>query len=216
MALGDRILPVDPAPGVGGVLLGAVVARFIPDVDPDLQPELRSLTHEIQAGQRIPQPRLRHRLQTDQVGLIRSRHRLLRIDDRLTLDLEGDKAAPAQNILAAMYAVADFEHAERQAVMDVVRKGLRWTGPVGPALISHLSNTGSTAGALPAAALADPVQWAMTVLGLDGAGPTPERSAVQRQFRQMLRDAHPDHGAEEVDAARRIADLSEARRILLA
>jgi hypothetical protein len=30
----------------------------------------------------------------------------------------------------------------------------------------------------------------------------------------MLRDAHPDHGAEADGAAQRIAELTEARRIL--
>jgi hypothetical protein len=38
---------------------------------------------------------------------------------------------------------------------------------------------------------------------------------VQRQFREMLRAAHPDHGGAHEDAAERIADLTEARRILL-
>jgi hypothetical protein len=32
----------------------------------------------------------------------------------------------------------------------------------------------------------------------------------------MLREAHPDHGADDLGAADRIADLTEARRILLA
>ena len=36
------------------------------------------------------------------------------------------------------------------------------------------------------------------------------------EFRALLREARPDHGAETVGAAARIADLTEARRILLA
>jgi DnaJ-class molecular chaperone len=39
---------------------------------------------------------------------------------------------------------------------------------------------------------------------------------VQRRFREMLRDIHPDHGAETAGAADRIAEITEARRILLA
>jgi hypothetical protein len=39
---------------------------------------------------------------------------------------------------------------------------------------------------------------------------------VQRRFRELLRAAHPDHGAAHDGAAQRIADLTEARRILLA
>jgi hypothetical protein len=67
------------------------------------------------------------------------------------------------------------------------------------------------------AAFRDPVQWALGVLGLaDGAAAVPTRHHVQRQFRDLLRAAHPDHGGDTDDAAQRIADLTEARRILLA
>ena len=39
---------------------------------------------------------------------------------------------------------------------------------------------------------------------------------AEEQSRTLLREAHPDHGGVADDAAQRIADLSEARRILLA
>ena len=35
------------------------------------------------------------------------------------------------------------------------------------------------------------------------------------RFRSLVREAHPDHGAADEGAAQRIADLPEARRILL-
>jgi DnaJ-class molecular chaperone len=57
--------------------------------------------------------------------------------------------------------------------------------------------------------------WALTVLGFDGDA-VPAKRDVQRRFRDLLRDAHPDHGGETADAAQRIADLSEARDILIA
>ncbi len=63
------------------------------------------------------------------------------------------------------------------------------------------------------------MQWAIEVLGLAQAGDDlamPGRSDVQRRFRDLLREAHPDHGGARDDAAERIAELSEARRILLA
>ena len=41
------------------------------------------------------------------------------------------------------------------------------------------------------------------------------RAVVQQAFRDALRDAHPDHGADHDSAAQRIAELTEARRILL-
>ena len=52
------------------------------------------------------------------------------------------------------------------------------------------------------------------VLGLD-SGDSPIRKDIQKAFRVLLRDAHPDHGGASIDAAGRIADLREARRILL-
>ena len=65
-------------------------------------------------------------------------------------------------------------------------------------------------------ALADPVGWALRTLGFDLEAGTPERSAIQRSFRQSLIEAHPDHGGADDEAAQRIADITEARRILLA
>jgi curved DNA-binding protein CbpA len=44
----------------------------------------------------------------------------------------------------------------------------------------------------------------------------PARTDVQRRFRDLLREAHPDHGGATDDAAQRISELTEARRILLA
>ena len=54
----------------------------------------------------------------------------------------------------------------------------------------------------------------MEVLGL-GAGMHVEREDVQRRFRRLVRLAHPDHGAVSVGAAERIAELTEAREVLL-
>jgi curved DNA-binding protein CbpA len=54
----------------------------------------------------------------------------------------------------------------------------------------------------------------MEVLGLN-AGRTLERDDVQRRFRRLVRLAHPDHGAEHDGAAERLAELSEARELLL-
>jgi hypothetical protein len=65
----------------------------------------------------------------------------------------------------------------------------------------------------------DPIEWALTTLGLEGArngtGRLPDRAVIVRRFRPALREAHPDHGGAADDAAVRIDDLTEARRILL-
>jgi hypothetical protein len=58
-------------------------------------------------------------------------------------------------------------------------------------------------------------RWAMEVLGLR-AEMKVERIDVQKRFRRLLRTAHPDHGGESAGAAERIAELTEARELLLA
>ena len=57
-------------------------------------------------------------------------------------------------------------------------------------------------------------RWAMEVLGLR-AVMTVDRDDVQRRFRRLVRLAHPDHGGAATGAAERIAELSEARELLL-
>ena len=215
VALGEARLPCDPAPGFGGLLLGGVAARFAPEIDSDLVPDLVALTHELEAGRRVPQPRLRHRFQADRVGLTRSVHRLHRVGDELRFSFTEDKGAPGQHVLAAVYAAGRIERRQRGEILAAVRRGLAWRGDVGPALIARLTARGET-GSMSAALLSDPVRWAIDTLGIAGADRRPPRSAVQRGFREALRDAHPDHGGDNGDAARRIADITEARRILLA
>lgn len=215
VALGRTNLPVSPAPGFGGLLLGGVVAGHIEDLDPDLFDDLHRLTLQLQEGLRVPQPRLRHRFQTDRIGLTRSVHRLVGEGEDLRFDFE-EKGAPAQHILAAVYAAGQLPLTARPRVMDTIRKGMRWSGPLDHVFITHLSGL-DRGRDWSAAAFRDPVQWALGVLGLgDGiAAPVPRRGDVQRQFRDRLREAHPDHGGDTDEAAQRIADLTEARRILL-
>ncbi len=215
VALGDSWLPCDPVPGFGGLLLGGVAARFAPEIDAELLPDLVALTHELEAGRRIPQPRLRHRLQHDRIGLTRSVHRLHRRADQLRFSFTDDKGAPGQHVLAAVYAAGRVERPRRGEILAAVRRGLTWNGEVGPALIGRLTARGEVE-SMSAALFDDPVGWAIDVLGLPTPDRRPLRSAVQRRFREALRDAHPDHGGDHDAAARRIADISEARRILLA
>jgi hypothetical protein len=96
--------------------------------------------------------------------------------------------------------------------MNVIRRGLRWRGDADESLLSYLTGGGDKGGWALAGA-DDPVSWAIHVLGLSGGH---DRRDVQRRFRELLRMAHPDHGAAVEGAAQRIAELTEARRILLA
>jgi hypothetical protein len=222
VALGRSHLPVSPAPGFGGILLGGVVAANISGLDPELFDDLDRLTHQLQDGHRIPQPRLRHRFQADRIGLTRSVHRLVGSGEDLELDLD-DKAHPAQSVLAAVYAAGRLEWHARGAVMDTIRKAMRWSGPLDRSLVTHLAGLARGRSWDPSA-LGDPVAWALDVLALERAAADradrsdhelPARAAVLRQFRDLLREAHPDHGGDRDEAAQRIADLTEARRILL-
>ena len=213
VALGRRLLPVDPAPGFGGILLGGIVVAHLEGLDPDLLGELGRLITDLEAGRRIPQPRLRHRFQADRHGLARSRHRLVGRGDGIDFEF-GEGGAPASQILGAVYAAGRSDPLVRPDIMDALRRAVRWRGPVGPALIAHLTGT-RVQGSLSAAALAHPERWALMMLGFDADG-VPVRADIQRRFRSLVREAHPDHGAADEGAAQRIADLSEARDILLA
>lgn len=218
IALGSSTLPVDPAPGPGGILLGAVIAQFRGELDEELFENMLRLTLQLQEGQRIVQPRLRHRFQEDKHGLTRSRARLRREGDALTIDLD-NHGSSLQMMVGVVYAAGSLDPMARRSVMDAVRKGMRWTGPLDRTLFAHLS--GLAAGRdWDTAAYDDPVSWALQTLGMtvedDGRVQVPDRKAIQRRFRDALREAHPDHGGDSDDAALRINDLTEARRILLA
>lgn len=217
VALGRCQLPVSPAPGFGGILLGGVVAGHMAALDPELFDDLHRLTYQLQEGRRIPQPRLRHRFQTDRIGLTRTTHRLIGEGEDLTFELE-DKGAAAQHVLAAVYAAGQLPLVARGRVMEALRAAMRWAGPLDRRFIAHLSGLDRSR-EWSARAFHDPVQWAIDVLGLAASGEAlvvPDRSEVQQRFRDLLREAHPDHGGAHDDAAHRIAELAEARRILLA
>lgn len=213
IALGRRYLPCDRAPGLGGVLLGAICARFGPELPKGLMPDVIALTREIELDHRIAQPRLRHRLQHDRVGLTRSIQRLYGRGEKLQVELDGSKAAASQLVLGAVYASATILPESRPEVLRAMRRGLVWRGEMGPALLAHLA--GRLSGRLSITAASDPVGWALQVLGFAGEFDLAGRDAIRRRFRDALRQAHPDHGGTDAAAADRIADLSEARRILL-
>jgi hypothetical protein len=217
VALGRIDLPVSPAPGFGGILLGGIVAGHMAELDPELFDDLHRLTHQLQEGHRIPQPRLRHRFQTDRIGLTRSVHRLVGHGEDLAFEFE-DKGAAAQHILAAVYAAGQLPLVARGRVMDTIRLAMRWSGALDRGFVAHVTGL-ERSRRWSTRAFHDPVQWAIDVLGLADLGDAlavPDRSDVQRRFRDLLRAAHPDHGGDTDDAAQRIAELTEARRILLA
>ena len=203
-------------PGFGSLLLAAVCARFGPGLTHDLLGEVMALVHELEQGRPVAQPRLRHRLQLDRVGLTRSRQRLYGPEsgssESLIWDLEGSRATPSQLVLGAAYAAGLTGPAVRDEALRAVRRGLAWRGDAGPAMFAYLA---AGRASRPARAVTDPVGWALETLGLDRETEMPAEAEVRRGFREALRAAHPDLGAAETEAADRIAELSEARRILL-
>lgn len=218
VSVGHAVLPIDDSPGFGGLLLGGVVARFSQDIDPDLLEELEVLSYQVEQGQRIPQPRLRHRLQHDRIGLLRSVHRLERLPNkRLHLDFEANNEGPTQFVLAAVYAAGKLPRGPRTDVMKVIRRAIGWQGDAtnDSVLLGHLSSTYARY-ALSSSTQGDPVAWALEVLGLDPGGDVPDQDLLRKTFRTELRAAHPDVAGGADDAAERIAELTEARRILLA
>jgi hypothetical protein len=213
LSLGNLLLPVEPAPGFGGLLLGAVVAGHLPDVGEELLPDLTRFVRQIEDGRRIVQPRLRHRFQVDRVGLACSRHRLLGEGEQITVELENN-GSPLQQVLGAMYAAERFAPTTRRAVTAVIGKAMRWNGPVGPSFIAYLAGVGGNRGGS-LMALADPVTWALDILGFPPGTVTTAKREVIARYRDGLRVAHPDHGGAQATASKAIADLGEAKRILL-
>lgn len=215
VALGALTLPTDPPPGFGGILLGGVMARFAPFLDDDLYDDVVMLMGELGRRDRVAQPRMRHRFQVDQVGLQRCRHRLLGDGESLSFRFDEEVGTPAQHVLCAIYAAAKVEPRARPAVMATVRAGLVWGGPVDQRLIAHLAGRVSSASV---DALSDPIRWATLALGLLAGGrsaATVDRATVRAAFREQIMAIHPDQGGDAAEAARRIEELSEARRILL-
>jgi|SRR5680860_201816 len=209
VALGHLLLPVEHAPGFGGLLLGAVVANHIAGVDGELQGDVARLISEVERGDRVVQPRLRHRFQVDRHGLSHSRHRMIGDDDDIEFDF-GTNGSDLAQVLGAVYALERLELTSRRLIAPVLLKATRWRGPIGPALIAYLAGAQSTT----LSALADPRAWALAMLGFPAGAPKPSKREVTKQYRVRMRDVHPDHGGAAVDASKAILDLNEARRIL--
>jgi len=209
IALGNLVLPVDPAPGFGGLLVGAVVARHVADIPEDHVPDVHRLIEQIDRAQRVVQPRLRHRFQVDRHGLALSTHRLLGEGEEISFDFHTTGTGIAQ-VLGAIYAVERLDVSIRHLITPVLHKAMRWRGPIGGPLIAHLAGTNSTT----LTTLADPRAWALDVLGFPPGTATPTRRQVTAQFRVKMRSVHPDHGGDHSVASTAVFELAEARKIL--
>jgi hypothetical protein len=232
VALGDTYLPTSGA-AFGAVLLASVVAEHLEDLDEDQREVLPRLVADARNGLSVPRIALRYRLQTDAHGLDRSRHRIVSESfganaspASLVLELDAHGAGPPQLIGAVMAAAALPSTGRLVALRAVEAAIARPLLPEGlvvrrlaegvPGLQPFAPRAGTGDGDSEAAWPGVPAErrWAMEVLGLR-AGMSVERADVQARFRRLVRLAHPDHGAARDGAAERLAELSEARELLL-
>lgn len=227
VAVESAFLPTHGA-AHGLALLEGVVSEAVVSLDEDDRDAVIALVRAARSGDlTIPRIAARHRLQHDFHGLARSRHRILTEPDGL-ITLELDIHGPAlPQLLAAILAAGDLPASARPIAVDAIERGIAAPGrrPAGYGL--RLRTEGEATkwheGMEPGAPTiaADPWhgvgterRWALEVLGLNDPTP-PEASEIQRRFRRLLREAHPDHGARHSGAAERIDMLREARSILL-
>lgn len=231
VALGEQYLPMTGgAQGAG--LLAAVVAEHAPALDDDQREEIPRVLFDVgRHGIRVPTIVLRHRLQTDRHGLDRSRHRLLGEDGLLVVELDVHGAAVPQ-VLGAILAAGSMGSSVRRKAVRAVEAGLAQPGVIPepfvvrrllagipipappPAGVGSIADAGSPIDVGQWVGIPAERRWALEVLGIRPDA-TLDRRDVQRRFRRLLRLAHPDHGASTDGAAERIAELSEARTLLL-
>jgi hypothetical protein len=235
VALGDHYLPTS-GPAYGAVLLGAVVAENLGGLDDEQRELLPRLLADAEDGLSVPRIALRHRLQTDTHGLDRSRHRITADGGPLVLELD-THGWPTPQVLGAVMAAAQLPVSARRPAFRAIANAVARPGmpPEGlevrrllegvPGMRPYAPGAAARPNGGPLSGEADEARlwrgvpaerrWAMEVLGVR-AGARIDREDVQRRFRRLLRLAHPDHGAADVGAAERIAELSEARELLLA
>jgi len=236
VALGEHYLPTS-GPAYGAILLGAVAADSALGLDEEQREVLPRFLDDARRGLSVPRIALRYRLQTDVHGLDRSRHRIVRELDtgfdagrpRLVLELDVHSRATPQ-LIGAVMAAAALPASAKPVAFRALESALARPGVLPEGLRVRRLFEG-VPGARPAppgvsSRAHDPIvdlwrdvpterRWAMEVLGLDAVMEL-DRDDIQRRFRRLIRLAHPDHGGASLGAAERIAELSEARELLLA
>jgi hypothetical protein len=231
VALESAYLPTS-GPAHGVALLAAVAATNLPAVGEDERELLKRLVDDARGGLSIPRIAMRHRLQRDTHGLDRSRHRLIGEEGKLVIELDAHGAQVPQ-VLGAVLGAAWLPSSGRAVAIDALRRVVngRWNGLspdvetrfVVPDMWDYLRPPLAASGEWQPGGppdeegwhgVAADQRWAMEVLGLR-SGMEVDRDDVNRRFRRLLRDAHPDSGGAAGAAASRIAELTEARTILL-
>jgi hypothetical protein len=226
VALGEAYLPTS-GPAYGAVLLGAVVAEHLPELEDEQADLLPRLVFDARDGLSVPRIALRYRLQTDTHGLDRSRHRIVSDTGRLVLELDRH-ARPDPQVIGAVMAAAELPPAARSIAFRAIDQAIKRPGllPEGlevRRLLLGIPGAGppppgttyvGADGAAAWAGIPADRRWAMEVLGLR-ADIELDRTDIQARFRRLVRLAHPDHGGAGLGAAERLSELAEARTVLL-
>ena len=227
VALGTALLPMSGT-AFGALLLGAVVHNRVDSLDDDQLDLIPGLLHEASGGLAIPGIALWFRMQTDVQGLDRSRHRIVEENGSIIVELDVHGAATPQ-IVGAIMAAATLPPTPRVAALQTIKNAVdgRFRYPRGvlirrliagiPAEVPWAPGVtwkrGKPSGESAWDGIDSQRRWAMNVLGC-----APEfaldRDDVNKRFRSLLRDAHPDSGGSGNAAAERIAELREARELL--
>ena len=227
VALESSYLPTTgSAHGVG--LLAGIVGEYRGVLEEEELELFGRMVDTARDGLRVPSIALRHRLQTDTHGLDRSRHRVLGEEGRIVLELDVH-GSPIPQLLGAVMAAAALPPTARSIALRATRDALEGRLEVASGLVTRRLVLGP-AGVRPPPpgvrarpdafvresewiGVPSERRWAMEVLGMR-AHTEVTKAEINRRFRRLLRDAHPDHGGNRAHAAERIAELSEARQLL--
>jgi hypothetical protein len=231
VALEGAYLPTS-GPAHGVALLCSVMATNLPSLDADERGLLGRLLDDAKRGLTIPRIAMRHRLQRDVHGLDRSRHRVLGENGHLVVEIDVH-GSPGPQMLGAVMGAASLPSPPRGIALSGLRAVVdgRWRGLAAETEVRYAVDGEWNRVRPPLASAEDwmhgaPIEetqwrgvaaderWAMEVLGLR-ASMEVDRDDVNRRFRRLLRAAHPDSGGSSAGAAARIAELTEARAILL-
>jgi hypothetical protein len=207
VALGFSVLPTDPAPGWGPVLLAALVSVNAAELEAESLNDLCDLIDDLEEGISIAQPRLRHRFQKDVIGLDRSVHSMHADGDLVSFDFD-DHALPEVNLLGAVYAASQLPVETRTRAFSCIRKALLWKTTVDAAFVAFVMGDDSAFARWMSMPLE--VQTSLRLLGY-GPDDRPSRDEIKDRFRERVWAAHPDRGGD----AELMLELNRAKQVLL-
>lgn len=230
VALGSAYLPMAGLGAPGALLVGAIVREFVDALDDDDRDAIDLLLRSVAGGLTVPSIAVRHRLQRDTHGLDRSRHRVEDDGGRLVVELDVH-GSPLPQLLGTVLAVAALPPTARHTGLLAVRRVLDGRSPYlrSGILVRRLTEglpiqvpwapgaswqPGAPREEYEWVGVDSEQRWAMEVLGMR-AGIVLRRDDINRRFRRLLRDAHPDTGTMKAGVAERIEALATARDLLV-